>query len=47
MTNWLPRYKIHTDFCDLTEPESLLKLATKELSGGVFRDSGKPNDGID
>ena len=29
MTSWLPRYKIHTDFCDLTEPESLAKVATK------------------
>jgi methionine-gamma-lyase len=29
MTSWLPRYKIHTDFCDLTEPESLLRAATK------------------
>jgi methionine-gamma-lyase len=22
MTSWLPRYKIHTDFCDLTGAES-------------------------
>jgi methionine-gamma-lyase len=25
--NWLPRYKIHTDLCDLTNPESLEKVA--------------------
>jgi methionine-gamma-lyase len=29
LTSWLPRYKIHTDFCDLTKPESLAKVATK------------------
>jgi cystathionine beta-lyase/cystathionine gamma-synthase len=29
LTSWLPRYKIHTDFCDLTKPESLTKVATK------------------
>ncbi len=28
LTSWLPRYKIHTDFCDLTKPESLAKVAT-------------------
>jgi len=28
LTSWLPRYKIHTDFCDLTKPESLEKVAT-------------------
>jgi cystathionine beta-lyase/cystathionine gamma-synthase len=27
LSNWLPRYKVHTDFCDLTHPESLAKLA--------------------
>jgi methionine-gamma-lyase len=29
LTSWLPRYKIHTDFCDLTKPELLTKVATK------------------
>ena len=29
LTNWLPRYKIRTDFCDLTKPESLTKVATQ------------------
>jgi methionine-gamma-lyase len=27
LTSWLPRYKIRTDFCDLTKPESLAKVA--------------------
>jgi cystathionine beta-lyase/cystathionine gamma-synthase len=27
LTSWLPRYKIRTDFCDLTKPESLTKVA--------------------
>jgi methionine-gamma-lyase len=27
LTSWLPRYKIRTDFCDLTKPESLVKVA--------------------
>ena len=30
MTSWLPRYKIRTDFCDLTDPESILNVATKD-----------------
>ncbi len=30
LTSWLPRYKIHTDFCDMTKPESLAKVATKD-----------------
>jgi cystathionine beta-lyase/cystathionine gamma-synthase len=29
LTSWLPRYKIRTDFCDLTKPESLTKVATQ------------------
>jgi len=28
LTNWMPRYQIRADFCDLTEPESIAKLAT-------------------
>jgi methionine-gamma-lyase len=28
-TSWLPRYKIGTNFCELTKPESLAKVATK------------------
>jgi hypothetical protein len=29
LTSWLPRYKIPTDFCDLTKPESVTKVATQ------------------
>ena len=29
LTSWLPRYKMCTNFCDLTKPESLAKVATK------------------
>jgi len=28
LTNWMPRYQVRADFCDLTEPESIAKLAT-------------------
>lgn len=30
LTSWLPRYKICTNFCDLTKPESLARVATKD-----------------
>jgi methionine-gamma-lyase len=29
LTSWLPRHNICTNFCDLTKPESLAKVATK------------------
>ena len=28
LTNWLPRYQIRADFCDLTDPETIARLAT-------------------
>ncbi|HKN23403.1 MAG TPA: PLP-dependent aspartate aminotransferase family protein [Candidatus Acidoferrum sp.] len=42
MSSWLPRYKIHTDFCDLTEPESLLKAATKSCRVVYFETPVNP-----
>jgi methionine-gamma-lyase len=27
LTNWLPRFGVHTEFCDLTRPESLREVA--------------------
>ncbi len=30
MTSWLPRYRVRTDFCDLCDPESLARTATKD-----------------
>jgi cystathionine beta-lyase/cystathionine gamma-synthase len=42
MTNWLPRYKIHTDFCDLTKPETLLKIATKNCRVVYFETPVNP-----
>jgi len=42
MTNWLPRYKIHTDFCDLTEPQALEKLATKNCRAVYFETPVNP-----
>lgn len=42
MTNWLPRYKIHTDFCDLTQPEALLKVATKSCRVVYFETPVNP-----
>jgi len=42
MTNWLPRYKIQTDFCDLTEPESLTKVVTKNCRVVYFETPVNP-----
>jgi len=42
MTSWLPRYKIHTDFCDLNHPEELLKVATKECRVVYFETPVNP-----
>jgi methionine-gamma-lyase len=42
MTSWLPRYHIHTDFCDLTEPESLAKVATKQCRVVYFETPVNP-----
>jgi cystathionine beta-lyase/cystathionine gamma-synthase len=42
MTNWLPRYKIRTDFCDLTEPESLFNVATKNCRVVYFETPVNP-----
>lgn len=41
-TNWLPRYKIHTDFCDLGDPESLAKVATKNCRAVYFETPVNP-----
>ena len=38
LTGWLPRYKIRTDFCDLTKPESLTKVATQNCQV-VYRET--------
>ena len=42
LTSWLPRYKIHTDFCDLTQPESLTKVATKDCRVVYFETPVNP-----
>jgi methionine-gamma-lyase len=42
MTNWLPRYNIHTDFCDLTEVGSLTKAATKQCRAVYFETPVNP-----
>jgi len=42
LTNWLTRYKIHTDFCDLTEPESLAKVAKKNCRVVYFETPVNP-----
>jgi cystathionine beta-lyase/cystathionine gamma-synthase len=42
VTNWLPRYNIHTDFCDLTEPESIAKVATKDCRVVYFETPVNP-----
>ena len=38
LTSRLPRYKIRTDFCDLTKPESLTKVATQNCQV-VYRET--------
>jgi len=40
--NWLPRYKIHTDFCDLTNAENLLKVATRDCRVVYFETPVNP-----
>jgi cystathionine beta-lyase/cystathionine gamma-synthase len=42
VTNWLPRYNIHTDFCDLTEPESIAKVATENCRVVYFETPVNP-----
>ena len=42
VTNWLPRYNIHTHFCDLTDRESLLKTATKNCRVVYFETPVNP-----
>jgi len=42
MTNWLPRYNIHTDFCDLTKPGSLTKVTTKQCRVVYFETPVNP-----
>ncbi|HEX8871239.1 MAG TPA: aminotransferase class I/II-fold pyridoxal phosphate-dependent enzyme [Candidatus Acidoferrum sp.] len=42
VTNWLPRYNIHTHFCDLTDPESLLKTVTKNCRVVYFETPVNP-----
>jgi methionine-gamma-lyase len=42
MTNWLPRYNIHTEFCDLTEAGSLTRVATKQCRVVYFETPVNP-----
>jgi methionine-gamma-lyase len=42
MTNWLPRYQIHTEFCDLTNAEALRKVATKHCRVVYFETPVNP-----
>jgi len=42
VTNWLPRYKIHTDFCDLTNAESLRSVARENCRVVYFETPVNP-----
>ncbi|HVM74368.1 MAG TPA: PLP-dependent aspartate aminotransferase family protein [Candidatus Saccharimonadales bacterium] len=42
MTNWLPRYQIRTDFCDLTSAENLVKVATEHCRVVYFETPVNP-----
>jgi len=42
MTSWLPRYKIHTDFCDLCNPETLARVVTKQCRVVYFETPVNP-----
>lgn len=42
LTNWLPRYQIRTDFCDLTRAESLLDVATRQCRVVYFETPVNP-----
>ncbi len=30
LTSWMPRFGVHTDFCDMTHPENIARVATKD-----------------
>ncbi len=30
LTSWMPRFGVHTGFCDMTEPENIARIATKD-----------------
>jgi len=42
LTNWVPRYGVRTDFCDLTTPESILKVATADCRVVYFESPVNP-----
>jgi len=42
VTNWLPRYRIRTDFCDLSNPEELRRIATKDCRVVYFETPVNP-----
>jgi cystathionine beta-lyase/cystathionine gamma-synthase len=42
ITHWLPRWGIPTDFCDLTDPESLARVATPETRVVYFETPVNP-----
>ena len=42
LTNWTPHFGVRTDFCDLTQPESLLKVATKDCRVVYFESPVNP-----
>ena len=42
MTNWLPRYQIRTDFCDLTKAENLIQAAGKDCRVVYFETPVNP-----
>ena len=42
LTNWFPRYGVRADFCDLTEPECLARVATKDCRVVYFETPVNP-----
>lgn len=42
LTNWLPRYGIRTDFCDMTDAESIARVAAKDCRVVYFETPVNP-----
>src|SRR5574337_1220914 len=42
LTNWLPRYGVRASFCDMTHPESIARVATKDCRVVYFETPVNP-----
>jgi cystathionine beta-lyase/cystathionine gamma-synthase len=42
LTNWLPRYGIRADFCDMTDPDAIARIATQDCRVVYFETPVNP-----